>query len=44
MLRRLRPGTPEPWVAFVERLLAKAPADRYADAQAVGDALDALPA
>ncbi len=43
-LRRLRPGTPEPWVAFVERLLAKAPADRYADAQAVGDALDALPA
>jgi tetratricopeptide (TPR) repeat protein len=42
-LRRLRPGTPEPWVAFVERLLAKAPDDRYADAAAVGDALDALP-
>ncbi|MBP7589256.1 MAG: protein kinase [Thermoanaerobaculia bacterium] len=42
-LRRLRPGTPEPWVVFVERLLAKAPDARYADAAAVGDALDALP-
>ncbi len=42
-LRLLRPGTPEPWVALVERLLAKSPADRYPDAQAVGDALDRLP-
>jgi tetratricopeptide (TPR) repeat protein len=42
-LRLLRPGTPEPWVAFVERLLAKSPADRYPDAQAVGEALDLLP-
>lgn len=42
-LRVLRPGTPEPWVAFVERLLAKAAVDRYPDAQAVGDALEALP-
>ncbi len=42
-LRLLRPRTPEPWVALVERLLAKSPADRYPDAQAVGDALDRLP-
>lgn len=42
-LRSLRPGTPEPWVALVERLLAKSPHDRYPDALAVGDALGLLP-
>jgi tetratricopeptide (TPR) repeat protein len=39
-LRSLRADTPEPWVAFVDRLLAKNRDDRF---QTAGDVLAALP-
>src|SRR5438445_1497838 len=38
-LRTLRPDIPEALAAMVERLLAKAPADRFPHAQAVADTL-----
>jgi tetratricopeptide (TPR) repeat protein len=40
---KLRPGLPVAWVDLLARLLAKKPEDRYASAQAVLDALAALP-
>jgi len=41
--RRLRPDLTPGWPAFLDRLLAKRPADRYASAQEVLDALEKLP-
>jgi tetratricopeptide (TPR) repeat protein len=41
--RRFRPDLPAAWPAFLDRLLAKRAADRYASAQEVLDALQALP-
>lgn len=43
-IRQFRPGLPEPWVAFLARLLAKKREDRYASARAVLAALETLPA
>ncbi|MFP5286415.1 MAG: serine/threonine-protein kinase, partial [Thermoanaerobaculia bacterium] len=43
-VRTLRPDTPEAWAAFLDRLLAKQPEDRYPSAQEVLDALAELPA
>ncbi len=42
-IRQFRPGLPEPWVAFLARLLAKKPADRFASAREVLAALETLP-
>ena len=42
-VRQFRPGLPEPWVAFLARLLAKKPADRFASAREVLAALETLP-
>ncbi|HEY4591117.1 MAG TPA: serine/threonine-protein kinase, partial [Thermoanaerobaculia bacterium] len=42
-VRQLRPGLPEPWVAFLAKLLAKKRADRYASAGEVLVALETLP-
>jgi len=42
-VRQLRPGLPEPWVAFLAKLLAKKRADRYASAAEVLAALETLP-
>jgi len=41
--RRVRPDLPAAWPAFLDRLLAKRPADRYALAEDVLDALQTLP-
>jgi len=41
-IRGLRPGTPVEWVAFLDRLLAKEPEERYQSAQEVLDALAEL--
>lgn len=43
-VRTLRPDTPAPWAAFLDRLLAKEPEDRYQSAQEVLEALEDLPA
>jgi eukaryotic-like serine/threonine-protein kinase len=42
-IRRFRPETPEPWAAFVHRLLAKEPEDRLQSAQEFLEALAKLP-
>lgn len=42
-IRQLRPETPEPWAALLDRLLAKDPQDRFPSAQEVLDALAELP-
>jgi tetratricopeptide (TPR) repeat protein len=42
-VRRFRPEVPEPWVAFVDKLAAKDPEQRYASADEVLAALAALP-
>jgi tetratricopeptide (TPR) repeat protein len=41
-IRGLRPETPAPWVAFLDRLLAKEPEERFQSAQEVLDALAEL--
>ncbi len=38
-----RPNLPKGWVAVIEKLLAKVPADRYQNAEELIDALSALP-
>ncbi len=38
-----RPSLPDPWVGFVQRLLAKDPNDRFQTATEVREALDPLP-
>jgi tetratricopeptide (TPR) repeat protein len=43
LIRRFRPETPEPWLALLDRLLAKDPNDRLQSAQAVLDILEKLP-
>lgn len=40
---RFRPDLPAAWPAFLDHLLAKRPADRYASAEDVLDALQSLP-
>jgi len=42
-VRRIRAETPEEWVAFLDRLLAKEPEDRFQSAQEVMEALAKLP-
>jgi len=42
-VRKFRPGLPPPWMELLARLLAKQPAHRYGSAQAVLEALAALP-
>jgi len=42
-LRALRPDAPAAVVAIIDRLLENAPADRFEDASAARDALDAVP-
>ncbi|HEX9942535.1 MAG TPA: protein kinase [Thermoanaerobaculia bacterium] len=42
-IRRFRPDLPEPWLALLDRLLAKKPAERYGSAEEVLGALAALP-
>ncbi len=42
-VRALRPETPEPWVALLEKLMARKPEDRFQSAQEVLDALEGLP-
>ncbi|HYN19706.1 MAG TPA: protein kinase [Thermoanaerobaculia bacterium] len=42
-VRSLRQETPSAWVAFLDRLMEKEPADRYPSAQAVLDVLETLP-
>jgi tetratricopeptide (TPR) repeat protein len=43
-IRTLRPETPAAWAAFLDRLLAKDPEDRFQTAQEVLDVLAELPA
>jgi tetratricopeptide (TPR) repeat protein/predicted Ser/Thr protein kinase len=42
-IRGFRPETPDAWVAFLDRLVAKSPEDRFPSAQAVLNALRELP-
>ncbi len=42
-VRQFRPDLPAPWVAFLARLLAKKPDERFASAQEVLAALETLP-
>ncbi len=42
-IQEIRPDTPEAWAAFLARLLAREPEDRYADAGEVLKALAKLP-
>jgi tetratricopeptide (TPR) repeat protein/predicted Ser/Thr protein kinase len=42
-IRRFRSTLPQPWIEFIDRLLAKDPEQRYANAREVATALAALP-
>jgi tetratricopeptide (TPR) repeat protein len=42
-IRRFRAGLPQPWITFLDRLLAKQPGQRYPSTREVAQALTALP-